>query len=100
MIQSNAYAFVMAKFAKFDLKVTVWEIPIGGAAVVCEHLATRWEDMIRGSGSFIDFTTAKPDKTWDIGTAFHLLCCETCAPGFKAIADAAYLAYKRPDGQS
>jgi hypothetical protein len=90
MIPSNEYAFVMAKFAKFDLKVMVWEIP-GGAAVVCEHLGTRWQDMIH-SGSFIDFTTAKPDKTWDIGTAFHLLCCEACAPGFEAIAEAAYLA--------
>ncbi len=99
MIRSNGYAFGMAKFAKFDLKARVWEIPQGGAIVVCEHLSTRWEDMIRSS-SFVDFTTAKPEKEWSIGTAFHLLCCDACTPAFKAIADAVYLAYKRPDGQS
>jgi hypothetical protein len=89
----------MAKFAKFDLKVTVWETPILRAIVVCEHLETRWADMIRSSGSFVDFTTEKPHKEWSIGTAFHLICCEACAPGFKALADAAFLASKRPDGQ-
>jgi hypothetical protein len=92
-------SFMAKKFAKFDLKVTVLETPILRTIVVCEHLSTRWEDMIRSSGSFVDFTTAKPEKEWSIGTAFHLLCCQACAPGFKAIADAAFLASKRPEGQ-
>jgi hypothetical protein len=74
-------SFMAKKFAKFDLRVTVWETPILRTIVVCEHLSTRWEDMIRNSGSFVDCTTAKCEKEWSISNSHIPIFRKSRSPG-------------------
>jgi hypothetical protein len=76
--------------AKFKLGVTVMETPGGGALVICEHVVSKWDGLVRSSSAIIELTT--PENTWGGGT-FNLGCCAACAPAFNAIVEAAKRQY-------